>query len=78
VRRRFKAYVQQAQKERDRRSAAQVLKKLVQFNALVVTPIVEKAKGTEAAKKELAELLAEAAEKVRRHCCCCCKWYCIS
>jgi hypothetical protein len=27
---RFKAYVQQAQKERDRRSAAQVLKKLVQ------------------------------------------------
>jgi hypothetical protein len=36
----------------------------VQFNALVVTPIVEKAKGTEAAKKELAELLAEAAEKV--------------
>lgn len=27
---RFKAYVQQAQKERDRRNAAQVLKKLVQ------------------------------------------------
>lgn len=27
---RFRAYVQQAQKERDRRSAAQVLKKLVQ------------------------------------------------
>jgi transposase len=45
----------------------------MQFNALVVTPIVEKAKGTEAAKKELAELLAEAAEKVRpRACCCCC------
>jgi hypothetical protein len=38
---------------------------VVQFNALVVTPIVEKAKGTEAAKKELAELLAEAAEKVK-------------
>ncbi|WIA15162.1 hypothetical protein OEZ85_001848 [Tetradesmus obliquus] len=62
---RFKAYVQQAQKERDRRSAAQVLKKLVQFNALVVTPIVEKAKGTEAAKKELAEIMAEAAKKAK-------------
>ncbi|KAF6255592.1 hypothetical protein COO60DRAFT_1641425 [Scenedesmus sp. NREL 46B-D3] len=49
---RFKAYVQQAQKERDRRNAAQVLKKLVQ--------------GTEAAKKELAELLAEAAEKAKQ------------
>ncbi len=41
---RFKAYVQQAQKERDRRSAAQVLKKLVQFNALVVTPVLERVK----------------------------------
>jgi hypothetical protein len=29
---RFRAYVQQAQKERDRRSAAQVLKKLVQVS----------------------------------------------
>lgn len=65
---RFKAYVQQAQKERDRRNAAQVLKKLVQFNALVVTPIIDKVKGEEAAKKELAELLVQAAEKVG------CKW----
>jgi hypothetical protein len=31
---RFKAYVQQAQKERDRRSAAQVLKKLVQVRVV--------------------------------------------
>lgn len=69
---RFKAYVQQAQKERDRRNAAQVLKKLVQFNALVVTPIVEKVKGQEAAKKELADLLVQAAEKVRvRYMYCC-------
>eukprot|EP00878_Enallax_costatus_P008337 GHUV01008715.1.p1 GENE.GHUV01008715.1~~GHUV01008715.1.p1 ORF type:complete len:884 (+),score=360.27 GHUV01008715.1:261-2912(+) len=63
---RFKAYVQQAQKERDRRSAAQVLKKLVQFNALVVTPIIEKVKGQEAAKKELADLLVQAAEKAKQ------------
>jgi hypothetical protein len=41
---RFKAYVTQAQKERDRRAAAQVLKKLVQFNALVVTPVLERVK----------------------------------
>eukprot|EP00879_Flechtneria_rotunda_P009976 GHRR01010432.1.p1 GENE.GHRR01010432.1~~GHRR01010432.1.p1 ORF type:complete len:735 (+),score=296.51 GHRR01010432.1:437-2641(+) len=63
---RLKAYVQQAQKERDRRSAAQVLKKLVQFNALVVTPILEKVKGTDAAKKELADLLVQAAEKAKQ------------
>lgn len=61
---RFKAYVQQAQKERDRRSAAQVLKKLVQFNALVVTPILEKVKGEEAAKKKMADMLVQAADKV--------------
>ncbi|KAF8060559.1 SULTR2 [Scenedesmus sp. PABB004] len=68
TRQRFKAYVQQAQKERDRRSAAQVLKKLVQFNALVVTPILEKVKGAgnEAAKKELADLLVQAAEKAKQ------------
>jgi len=63
---RFKAYVQQAQKERDRKAAAQTLKKLVQFNSLVVTPILEKAKGTEAAKKEIAELLAKAAEEAKK------------
>ena len=38
----------------------------MQFNSLVVTPILEKAKGTEAAKKELAELLAKAAEEAKK------------
>jgi type II secretory pathway component PulM len=37
-----------------------------QFNALVVTPILERVKGTEAAKKELAEMLAQAAEKAKQ------------
>ena len=38
----------------------------MQFNSLVVTPILEKAKGTEAAKKEIAELLAKAAEEAKK------------
>jgi hypothetical protein len=34
--------VQQAQKERDRKESAALIKKMVQFNSLVVTPILEK------------------------------------
>eukprot|EP00877_Chromochloris_zofingiensis_P006644 jgi/Chrzof1/2232/Cz11g07180.t1_TIC110[v5.2] len=63
---RFKAYVQQAQKERDRKASAAIIKKLVQFNALVVTPLLDKIKGTEAAKKELADLLVKAAEEAKK------------
>jgi hypothetical protein len=42
---RFKAYATQASKERDRKAAAATVRKLVQFNSLVVTPLVEKVGG---------------------------------
>lgn len=47
-------------------AAPAIIKKLVQFNALVVTPLLDKIKGTEAAKKELADLLVKAAEEAKK------------
>lgn len=64
---RFKAYVMQSQKDKgDRRESAGSLKKLIQFNALVVTPLVERISGRDAAMKEMAELLAKATEEARK------------
>ncbi|GFH05898.1 uncharacterized protein HaLaN_00440, partial [Haematococcus lacustris] len=64
VRDRLKSYVGQALKERganqDRKAAAAVLKKLVQFNAIVVTPMLERVKGLDAVAKEVAELMTKA------------------
>jgi hypothetical protein len=70
TRQRFKAYAGQAQKDlqRDKRAAAGQLKKLVQFNAVVVTPLLERVKAagvSDDAKKELAEVLAKAAEAAK-------------
>jgi len=69
TRERLRAYVQQAIKERganqDRKASAAVLKKLVQFNAIVVTPMLERVKGTDAAKKEIAEIMAKAMEQAK-------------
>ncbi|GFR49409.1 hypothetical protein Agub_g11462 [Astrephomene gubernaculifera] len=64
TRERFRTYITQAQREggRDRREFASCIKKLLQFNALMVTPLLERVKGVDAAKKELAEMLAKAAE----------------
>lgn len=67
VRERFKSYVQQSQKDKgDRRESAASIKKLVQFNALVATPLLDRVKGVDAAKKELAELLMKAAEEAKK------------
>lgn len=67
VRERFKSYVQQSQKDKgDRRESAASIKKLVQFNALVVTPLLDRIKGVDAAKKELADLLMKAAEEAKK------------
>ena len=64
---RFKAYVMQSQKDKgDRRESASSLKKLIQFNALVVTPLVERLSGRDAAMKEMAELLAKATEEAKK------------
>lgn len=63
TRERFRSYVKLAQKEGDKKDAALRYKKLVQFNAVVVTPIYEKIKGLDAAQKELADLLKEAVKK---------------
>jgi len=64
---RFKAYVMQSQKDKgDRRESAASLKKLIQFNSLVVTPLVERLSGREAAMKEMAELLAKAKEEAEK------------
>lgn len=69
TRERLKAYVQQALKERgsnqDRKAAAAALKKLVQFNAIVVTPLLERVKGINAAQKEIAEIMAKAMEQAK-------------
>ena len=67
ARERFKSYVTQAQKDKgDRRESAASIKKLVQFNALVVTPLLDRVKGVDAAKKELAELLMKASEEAKK------------
>lgn len=67
TREKFKSLVTLAQKEqqKDRKAASAILKKLVQFNALVVTPILERVKGFDAAAKEMAELLTKAVEKAK-------------
>uniref|UniRef100_A0A7S0S6E9 Uncharacterized protein n=1 Tax=Chlamydomonas leiostraca TaxID=1034604 RepID=A0A7S0S6E9_9CHLO len=66
TRERLRSYVQQALKERgtqqDRKAEAAAIKKLVQFNAIVVTPLLDRIKGVDAAKKEMAELMAKAVE----------------
>jgi len=71
TRTRFKAYAGQAQKDlqRDKRAAAGQLKKLVQFNAVVVTPLLERIKAagvSDGAKRELAEVLAQAAAAAKK------------
>ncbi|EFJ41589.1 hypothetical protein VOLCADRAFT_98450 [Volvox carteri f. nagariensis] len=68
TRERFRSYVTQAQREgsRDRRDFAASVKKLLQFNALMVTPLLERVKGVDAAKKELAEMLLKAAEEAKK------------
>ncbi|GIL58607.1 hypothetical protein Vafri_13622 [Volvox africanus] len=68
TRERFRSYVTQAQREggRDRREFASAIKKLLQFNALMVTPLLERVKGVDAAKKELAEMLLKAAEEAKK------------
>ncbi|GLC39997.1 hypothetical protein PLESTB_000120100 [Pleodorina starrii] len=68
TRERFRTYVTQAQREggRDRREFASAIKKLLQFNALMVTPLLERVKGVDAAKKELAEMLMKAAEEAKK------------
>ncbi|PNW77802.1 hypothetical protein CHLRE_10g452450v5 [Chlamydomonas reinhardtii] len=68
TRERFRGYVSQAQKEgnRDRKEFASAIKKLLQFNALMVTPLLDKVKGVDAAKKELAEMLMKAAEEAKK------------
>lgn len=38
----------------------------MQFNALVVTPVLERVKGLEDAKKELAEMMAKAMEEAKK------------
>jgi hypothetical protein len=68
ARARLKAMAGQAVKDlqNDKRAAAVGLKRLVQFNSLVVAPLLERVAGTEAAKKELAELMAKAAEEAKK------------
>ena len=57
----------QSQKDKgDRRESAAHIKKLVAFNSLVVTPLVERLSGRDAAMKEMAELLAKAAEEAKK------------
>lgn len=68
TRERLRGYITQAQREggRDRREFASIIKKMLQFNALMVTPLLEKVKGVDAAKKELAEMLMKAAEEAKK------------
>ncbi|KIY98725.1 hypothetical protein MNEG_9237, partial [Monoraphidium neglectum] len=69
ARKKLKSFAGQAVKDlqqNDRKAAAIQLKKMVQFNSLVVTPLLERVAGTEAAKKELAELMAKAAEAAKK------------
>ncbi|KAG2482678.1 hypothetical protein HYH03_018413 [Edaphochlamys debaryana] len=68
TRERFRSYVTQAQREggRDRKEFAASIKKLLQFNALMVTPLLERVKGVDAAKKELADMLMKAAEEAKK------------
>ncbi|GBF94257.1 110 kDa translocon of chloroplast envelope inner membrane [Raphidocelis subcapitata] len=68
ARARLKAYAGQAVKDLkgDKKAAAVGLKRMVQFNSLVLTPLLECVSGTEAAKKELAELMAKAAEAAKK------------
>ncbi len=42
TRSKLRAYVTQAQKEKDRKESSMMIKKMVQFNSLVVTPILDK------------------------------------
>lgn len=42
TRSKLRAYIGQAQKEKDRKDSAMLIKKMVQFNSLVVTPIMDK------------------------------------
>lgn len=65
TRERFRSYIKLAQKEVDKKDAAARYKKLVQFNAVVVTPILDKIKGLEAAQKELADILAQAVKAAK-------------
>jgi len=68
TRERLRSYIQQAQKERsdgDRKEETAAIKRLVQFNAIVVTPLLDRVKGLEAGKKELAELLMKAQENAK-------------
>ena len=58
--------MKEAQKSEDRRSGAGHLTRLVQFNTLVVSPVLDKIKGKDAAMKELAELLAKATEEAKK------------
>lgn len=46
TRERLRGYITQAQREggRDRREFASIIKKMLQFNALMVTPLLEKVK----------------------------------
>mmetsp|Transcript_30974 Transcript_30974/g.68639 ORF Transcript_30974/g.68639 Transcript_30974/m.68639 type:complete len:1037 (+) Transcript_30974:146-3256(+) len=67
TRERFRSFVQAAQKERnDRKAFAASIKKMVQFNALVVTPLLERIKGMDKAKKELADLMMKAMEEAKK------------
>ncbi|KXZ55238.1 hypothetical protein GPECTOR_3g379 [Gonium pectorale] len=68
TRERFRGYITQAQREggRDRKEFASAIKKLLTFNALMVTPLLDKVKGVDAAKKELAEMLMKAAEEAKK------------
>lgn len=49
-----------AQKEQDRKDFALTLKKMLSFNALVVTPLLTKIKGVESAAKALADAMIKA------------------
>lgn len=60
ARERFKNYVTMAQKEKDRKDLALTLKKMLSFNALVVTPLLTKIKGVESAAKALADAMIKA------------------
>lgn len=63
---RFSSYVMASKKVKNRKDAAGMLKQLVQFNVFVATPILEKLKGFDAAKKELADVLAKAVEAAQK------------
>lgn len=76
AREKFRGYVKESQKEKeDRKVSAGHMRRMVQFNALVVTPILERIKGVEAASKEkekeaamkeLADIMAKAAEEAKK------------